>query len=96
MARDEREMEMIRKAFDFGVFYNQIKSGVVISGTFPENPDEALEFVYQYILDKNIDKECLKCGRYASGSCIGTIDRKRTEINEHNRCAAFYEVKKEE
>jgi hypothetical protein len=91
MARDIEKMEMIKKAFDFGILFNQIKSGTVISGTFPENLDDALEFVYQYILDKNIDNECLSCGRYEKGSCIGTIDRKRLEINNNNRCAAFYQ-----
>ena len=34
-----------------------------------------------------IDKECLDCKRYYSGSCSGVEDRKREKITIENSCA---------
>lgn len=85
--------EQLKTAFDFGMMYLNIKQGNMCAGTFPDNYEDALEYIYEYIINENRDKECLSCARYISKSCRGTIDRKRTEINNHNKCAAYSEVK---
>lgn len=36
-----------------------------------------------------IDKECLECVRYYSGSCNGIEDRKRESITVENSCSGF-------
>lgn len=85
--------EQLKAAFDFGMMYLNIKQGNMESGTFPNNYEEAIEYIYEYIINENRDKECLSCLRYKNKSCRGTIDRKRLEINKHNMCGAYSEVK---
>lgn len=43
-----------------------------------------------------IDKECLECKRYYSGSCDGIEDRKRNIITIENSCSGFLENAKTE
>lgn len=40
-----------------------------------------------------VDKECLECKRFYSGSCNGIEDRGRKEITIENSCSGF--LKKE-
>ena len=42
-----------------------------------------------------IDKECLKCKRYYSGSCHGVEDRNRLEITIENSCSGFLHIEVE-
>lgn len=41
-----------------------------------------------------VDKECLECKRFHSGSCNGIEDRKRKEITIENSCSGFLEIGK--
>lgn len=43
-----------------------------------------------------IDKECLECKRYHSGSCDGVEDRKREEIIIENSCSGFLQFDTED
>ena len=43
-----------------------------------------------------IDKECLECKRYFSGSCEGTEDRKREEVTIENSCSGFLHIETED
>lgn len=89
MARNEKEVEIAKKAFELGILFCQTQIGLVESGTMPENFDDALEYALQYAVDNNIDTECLSCARYISNSCKGVPDRKRKEITSGNRCGGF-------
>ena len=40
-----------------------------------------------------VDKECLECKRYYSGSCDGVEDRKREVVNKYNSCSGFLKKK---
>ena len=65
-------------------------------GQFPtDNFQEAIDYVYRLIIENERDEECLRCQRYYSKSCVGTIDRGREVITDGNRCAAFI-LKEEE
>lgn len=39
-----------------------------------------------------VDKECLGCKRYYSGSCEGVEDRKRENITIENRCSGYLKI----
>lgn len=39
-----------------------------------------------------IDKECLSCKRYYSGSCNGVEDRKRDKITIENSCSGYLKI----
>lgn len=43
-----------------------------------------------------IDKECLECKRYLSGSCHGAKDREREEITIENSCSGFLPTETED
>lgn len=93
--RDKNLEKQLKMAFEMGMNFILIKQGIMESGTMPDNVEDAVEYMYQFIIDKNIDKECLSCGRYVSGSCRGVVDRKRDKITSGNRCGAFFEKNKD-
>ena len=43
-----------------------------------------------------MDKECLECKRYFTGSCDGTEDRKREKITIENSCSGFLHIETED
>ena len=87
--------EELKQIFDYGHYFSMQSKfpEKFISGTFPTDYNEALEYVYKLVIEKERDEECLSCGRYSSGSCKGTINRHREEITEKNRCAAYFKKK---
>ena len=42
-----------------------------------------------------IDKECILCKIYYSGSCNGVEDRKRDKITIENSCSGFLSINNE-
>lgn len=93
--RDKNLEKQLEMAFEMGMNFILVKQGIMESSTMPNNSKDALEYMYQFIIDKNIDKECLACGRYVSGSCRGVVDRKRDKITSGNRCGAFFNKNKD-
>ena len=84
--------DMVKQIFDMGSFYTNVRRNLDVfsTGTFPAHSyEESLDFVYRLVVKNERDKECLKCKRLHSGSCIGTINRGREIIDEHNMCSGF-------
>lgn len=84
--------EQVEQIFTYGINYQLVKSNPNVDfGQFPtDNFDKVIDYVYRLIVENERDEECLRCGRYYTGSCIGTINRGRETITDGNRCAAFY------
>lgn len=87
----ELTKEQVEQIFTYGMNYMLARKQPELDfGQFPtDNFDKAIDYVYRLIVENERDEECLKCKRYYSKSCIGTINRGREVITEGNRCAAF-------
>lgn len=88
--------KQVEEIFSYGINYQYAKTFPHVSfGEFPtDDYDKALDYVYRLIVENERDEECLKCQRYYSKSCVGTINRGREVITDGNRCAAF--IRKED
>lgn len=84
--------EKVEQIFNYGLLYELAnnKTADWLVGQFPtDDYDRAIDYVYRLIVENERDEECLRCQRYYSGSCVGTINRGRETITDSNRCAAF-------
>lgn len=83
--------EQVTEIFTYGMNYMLARKQPELDfGQFPtDNFQEAIDYVYRLIVENERDEECLRCQRYYSKSCVGTINRGREVITEGNRCAAF-------
>ena len=88
--------DQVEKIFTYGMNYMLARKQPELDfGQFPtDNYYKAIDYVYRLIIENERDEECLRCKRLESGSCIGTIDRGRESIDDHNRCAAFIDREK--
>lgn len=89
---DKISKELVKKIFDYGALFDLVKHkpDKWFAGQFPtDDYDKAVDYVYRLLIENERDEECLKCQRYQSKSCEGTINRGRETITEGNRCAAF-------
>lgn len=88
--------EQVEEIFVYGMNYMLARKQPELDfGQFPtDNFQEAIDYVYRLIVENERDEECLKCKRYYSKSCVGTINRGREVITDGNRCAAF--IRKED
>lgn len=89
--KDKLTRDQVEKIFTYGMNYMIAHEHPKVDfGQFPtDNYDKAIDYVCRLIVENERDEECLRCKRLESGSCIGTIDRGREFIDDHNRCAAF-------
>ena len=89
--------EKVMKIFDYGAFYhyasgNSKVNATNFTGQFPcGDYNKSIDFVYRLIVENERDEECLRCKRYYSGSCDGTINRGREVITIENMCGCFIE-----